>query len=344
MDRHVPPRIAYWLNSFEPEMEAIAGEVALLRRHFPSSVAWGLTHRRWLLLSWRRGFALHPKLHLLFRAATRILEPAFNLNHIFGSLGDWFYLVGGRRRPTILTMAADESPADRCLLQKVRYFVAESPAGRDAALRRGIERDRVRLIFPGTDLEHFSPSPPPDGPFTVLFASSPERADWLEARGLPRLLDAAALRPRMVFRLLWRPWGNSEPVMRKWIADRGLRNVELVVGLCKDMAHHYRAAHATVAPFADPSRCKPVPNSLIESMACGRPVLASEAVNLAEVIREAGAGLVCPLQGEAIAENLDRLQADWDVFSRSARALAERRFGTKQFLEGYQQVYDEVLR
>lgn len=100
------PRIAYWTSSFRPEMEAIAAEVALLRRHFPGSVAWGLSHRHWVRLSWRRGYCLHPRLHLLFRAATRLLEPAFQLNHIVGSLGDWFYLVGRKRRPTVLTLAA----------------------------------------------------------------------------------------------------------------------------------------------------------------------------------------------------------------------------------------------
>ena len=74
MGRHVSPRIAYWTSSFEPHLEAIASEVALLRQAFPSSVAWGMSHRRWALLSRRRGYCLHPRLHLLFRLATRLLE------------------------------------------------------------------------------------------------------------------------------------------------------------------------------------------------------------------------------------------------------------------------------
>jgi len=93
------PRIAYWTSSFEPHMEAVASEVAVLRRHFSSSVAWGLSHRHWALLSWRRGYCLHPRLHLLFRLVTRLLGPAFEINHIFGSLGDWFYLRGCAGRP-----------------------------------------------------------------------------------------------------------------------------------------------------------------------------------------------------------------------------------------------------
>jgi len=92
MYRHVPARVAYWTSAFEPEIEAIAGEVAIIRRHFPSSVAWGLSHRHWVLLSWKRGYCVHPRLHLLFRGLTRVLRRACDLNQIFASLGGWFRL------------------------------------------------------------------------------------------------------------------------------------------------------------------------------------------------------------------------------------------------------------
>jgi glycosyltransferase involved in cell wall biosynthesis len=160
---------------------------------------------------------------------------------------------------------------------------------------------------------------------------------------VPQLLDAAAARPHMRFRLLWRPWGDSLDRVRRWVAERGLRNVELRVGCWPDMAGHYRGAHVTVAPFTDPERCKPVPNSLIESLACGRPVLLTERTGLAAVVREAQAGLVCPPTGEGLAERLDRLRADWGRYARNARRLAERRFGVEKFVAGYRRLYAEVL-
>ncbi|HXG08815.1 MAG TPA: glycosyltransferase [Gemmataceae bacterium] len=339
----MPPRIAYWTSAFEPEMEAIAAEVALLRRQFPGSVAWGLTHRHRLLLSWRRGYGLSPRLHLLFRAATRLLEPFFQLNHVFGSPGDWFYLEGSRRRPIVLTVATWTLPVEPALLRRVECFVVEHPGGRDLLKQAGIDPGRVRLIFPPVDLERFTPSPPPAGPFTVLFASSPDKAEWLEGRGVPQLLEAARLRPHMRFRLLWRPWGDSAPRVRQWIAERGLRNVELVTGCFPDMAVHYRQVHVTATPFTDLSRSKPAPNSLIESLACGRPVLVTETVGLAEVVREAAAGEVSEPTGPGLAEALDRLEADWISYSTRARRLAERYFGVGAFLRGYRRLYAEVL-
>jgi glycosyltransferase involved in cell wall biosynthesis len=324
-------------------MEAIAAEVALLRRGFPSSVAWGLSHRRWALLSWRRGYCLHPRLQLLFRLATRLLEAAFDLHHVFGSLGDWFYLRRPRRRPTVLTVAVHGRPVERGLLEQIDRFVVENPEGRGELERLGIDRRRIRLIFPPVNLERFAPCPPPAQPFTVLFASSPEEESWLGARGVPQLVEAAALRPEMRFRLLWRPWGNSEGRVRRWIAEKGLRNVELLVGCWKDMARQYHTAHVCAAPFTDPERSKSAPNSVVESLACGRPVLVTEHVGLAGLIREGGAGLSCAATGEALAEHLDRLQAGWAQYSQAARRLAERWFGAERFLAAYQRLYDELI-
>ena len=42
----------------------------------------------------------------------------------------------------------------------------------------------MRLIFPPVDLARFAPAPPPPGPFTVLFASSPDKEGWLGHKSL----------------------------------------------------------------------------------------------------------------------------------------------------------------
>ena len=336
------PRVAFWTSAFEADMEAISSEVALLLRRFPESVRWGLSHRHWALLN-RQGFCLHPKLHLLFRAATRLLEPLFEINHVFGSVGDWFYLQGQRRRPTVLTTAAASAPVERELLDRVDRFVVEHPGGRDDLRALGIEDSRIRLVMPPVDLQRFVPSEKPSDPFTVLFASSPERTDWLDARGLPAILDAAALRPHMCFRLLWRPWGDSLASVREQIEVRGLQNVDLAVGRVDDMSAEYARSHVTVAPFVDLNRCKPMPNSLIESLASGRPVVCSPLVGLAPLVSDSQAGVVCDSAGAAIAESLDEVHANWLDMSHRARQLAERHFDQHVFVRSYQHIYEELM-
>jgi hypothetical protein len=91
-----------------------------------------------------------------------VLEPVFDLNHVFGSIGDWFYLQGRRRRPTVLTAAVTEAPVDRALLDRVDRFVAECSIVQEDLIRAGIEPARIRLIFPPVDLGRFTPAPRPE--------------------------------------------------------------------------------------------------------------------------------------------------------------------------------------
>jgi glycosyltransferase involved in cell wall biosynthesis len=233
-------------------------------------------------------------------------------------------------------------PVQPALLARVDRFVVEFPAGRGQLERQGIDRQRIRLIFPPVNLQQFVPAPAPEEPFTVLFASSPDVASWLEARGIPQMLDAAALRPQLRFRLIWRRWGDSLPRVQQWLAQRQLPNVEVVVGRFPNMARQYQAAHATVALFTDMDKCKPMPNSLLESLACGRPVVTTAEVGLADMVRDEQAGKICAPTGEALAESLDALQADWQAASRRARQLAERWFAEANFLHHYQQLYQEL--
>ena len=339
----MPPRIAYWASSFEPGMEAVANEIAVLRRRFRNSLVWGLSHRHNILISRHRGYCLHPRYHLLFRAATRLFEPAFHIHHIFGSLGDWFYLEGRGRRPTVLTLATASEPASRDQLDHVDRFVAESPRGLELLRRLGYNGNQCALVFPPVDLTRFRPAPRTAERPVVLFASSPDRADWLEGRGIPLLLQTAGLMPGVRFRLLWRPWGDSTARMKQLLHEGEFSNVELVVTRQRDMAGEYAAADITIAPFVDRDKCKPVPNSLLESMASGRPVVATSTVEIAEVIEEGGAGVITEPEPERLAAAIDRVLSGWTGFSSAARRTAEKWFGQERFIACYEAIYGELM-
>ncbi len=325
-------------------MEAVASEVACLRRSFPGSAAWGVDPARWLRLSWRPGIGVHPRLQLAFRAITSVLQCAFDVNHIFGGIGDWFHLKAVRKKPTVLTLAVHSMACDRKLLEKVDEFVVEWPQARQDLEQLGIPRNRIQLVFPPVDVRRFQPSARPGGPFTALFASSPDDAEWLNARGVPLILEAAALRPDMQFRLLWRPWGNSLSKVQGWITERGLSNVALEVGRVAQMSCEYQRAHVTLAPFTQIERCKPSPNSVIESLASGRPVVVTPVVGLSELISESGSGVTCAPNAASLADALDRVERDWTRCSMRARDVAERFFGLELFVSSYQRLYQSLTR
>ena len=324
-------------------MEAIAGEVALLRGAFPRSAQWGVTRDRVLQPSWRKGIAFNPRLYPLFHAFTSVAQHAFHLNHLMGSLGDWHHLRSVSKRPVILTVALRQPPCDFTLLRKVQRFVVEWPGARTFLMRHGVNRQDIELVYPPVDLGHFVPSTKPKGPFTVLFASSPARADWFDGRGVPIVLAAARLCPRMRFVMCWRPWGDGLTHLHGLLRRSSLPNVEVHVGRVTDMSEFYSRAHVAVFCGTDPSQCKPVPNSITEAMACGCPVVVTPVVQIAAMVAEAEAGLVVAPDGLALAGALEELASSWTGPAGRARAVAEKYFDQRRFLGAYSRIYQEAL-
>jgi glycosyltransferase involved in cell wall biosynthesis len=206
-------------------------------------------------------------------------------------------------------------------------------------LAAGIEGKRIHTVFPAVDLLRFAPRPAPSGDFTVLFASSPDRADWLEARGVLLILDAAAECPDIRFRMLWRPWGDSLSEVRRRVAARGLANVEIVCERAAKIEQHYQAAHVVVAPFVDGTRCKPMPNSILEGLACGRPAIVSSQTGIAPLIAENRAGLICELSSASFAACLRDVKDHWQSYSTRARQLAVEAFALPRFVADYRAIY-----
>lgn len=337
------PRIAYWTSAFRAQDEALAGEVACLRNAFPGSVAWGVSRRDWRHFSWQNGYCIHPRLHLAFRAATGLMQRAFEINHLFGGLGDWFHLVSLRKSPNVMTVAVDSPPCSADLLHRIEQFAIEWPGASETLRKLGICSSRIRYIPPGVDITRFSPAPSPAAPFTVLFASSPDRADWLDARGVGLLIEVAEMLPEFRFRLLWRSWGNSLDELRRRINNRELNNIDVVVGQVGNMAMEFRHVHCTVAPFVDIQRCKPAPNSVIESLACGRPVVLTDCVGLADIVEEEGGGVVCSASAASLENALRVVEGDWRQLAERARSLAEQRFDQREFVAAYGRLYNQLL-
>ncbi len=342
MGRHVPPRVAYWLSSGRTGFEAIAGEVALLRKAFPGSAAWGLCANGRV---WPGDPAVvHVRWYPVFRIATGVLQHRYDLNHVVGGLGDWHHLKCVTRRPTVLTVAVHGVPCEQRLLDKVDRFIAEWPGAAQELAALGVDPAIVTLVYPPVDLDRFRASERPHEPFRVLFASSPDRAEWLHGRGVDIVLDAAAKRPDMRFVFCWRPWGDALPGLRRMARERGLRNVEIKLEWVPDMAAVYANVHTTVFCTREPGTCKPAPNSVIESLAAGRPAVVTDRVGIADLIGDRGAGAVIGPSGGELAAALDEVRETWRECSERARALAEDVFDQDGFIAAHRKLYEETLQ
>lgn len=108
-----------------------------------------------------------------------------------------------------------------------------------------------------------------------------------------------------------------------------------------------RQALREAALLALPSRQENFGIVVAEAMACGTPVVVSEAVNLAPVIRERGAGWVVPLDTSALVDGLREAlgsEEERERRGRAARALAAERFRWSAVGRALAAAYSDVIR
>ena len=194
----------------------------------------------------------------------------------------------------------------------------------------------VRVIPYGIDTEVFSPVPQeaarrelglPAGDPVVLVVGL-ERRKGSEL--LPRIL-AAAGRP---LTLLVAGKGSAPPLPEGVTARQ--------LGLVED-DRTMRLAYAASDAFLLPTQADNLPNTAIESLACGTPVVASDVGGVPEIVEDGRTGLLRPLDAGALGNALAGLLADPELGRRlggAGREVALERFGLELQARRYLELYE----
>ncbi|MBW1787844.1 MAG: glycosyltransferase family 4 protein, partial [Deltaproteobacteria bacterium] len=87
--------------------------------------------------------------------------------------------------------------------------------------------------------------------------------------------------------------------------------------------------------------------AVIEAMASGLPVVASDCSSLPELVSDGKSGFLCPVgDTEAFAEKINLLAAAPELrreMGKFNRSLVEARFTVSQMVERYRAVFEETL-
>lgn len=229
---------------------------------------------------------------------------------IQGVIGDWQHLLKAYR---FRRMAALEHQAIR--------------EGRNFCCRTDYDQGYVRRIHPSVNIHYF-----PEAMRSVFFEASP----WQDVQ-LPRLLFVGSGAPRKGLRLLVEACGALP-------ASAGRPSIEVVGSVPEALQQEMRArigsdrivfrgvltapeiveAQRRATVFVHPSLGDNSPNSVVEAMVAGMPIVASSVGGTASLVEDGVTGLLTP-PGDvpALTATLARLLSDTGLRLRLGRAARE---------------------
>lgn len=198
--------------------------------------------------------------------------------------------------------------------------------------------DKAIVVHQGVDHRFFTPCPaaPPRQPFRVCYAGRVEIA-----KGIPYLLQAwhqlNLSRAELVL------VGEVAPEMQKLLkryAHPGVRLMGLLPPL--ELVHWYRASHLFVFPSVNEGLAR----VLLESMAAGLPVVATNLSGAEDCVTHAVDGTIVPAgNSDALAEAIlwhYRNPEAGAAMGRAARAKVEQHFTVEHYVERMIGVYFSV--
>jgi glycosyltransferase involved in cell wall biosynthesis len=313
-------------------------------------------HPRWLAVP-VAGMAVSP--WLLYRAAAARLARVLAEGSRFDAIdAHYFYPDGvaavwlGRRfglpvvvtsRGSDVTQFPDHAVPRRLIqhaAQRADGLVTVSAGLRDALARLGVPPARVTVLRNGVDLSVFQPQDPASARAALGVSGrvAVSVGALIERKGHDRTIAAISQLPG--WRLLIAGEGPDRPKLAALAARLGVADRVRLLGALPhaELAAFYSAADLSVLASSREGWA----NVLLESMACGTPVVASPIPGNPEVVQEAAAGLIA---GENSADGIAAAIRAWERSppDRAAtRAYAER-FGWDATSAGQLALFRRIL-
>ena len=271
------------------------------------------------------------------------------------------FAAAAKRKPLVLTYYNDivgEGSAGRIarlyngtglrlLLRLAARITIIQPEYLKSPHLRGFE-EKVEVIPVGVDLARFRPQGAAADGRTLFFLSLLDRHH--RYKGLEVLLSALAVVKEEVSDVQLLVGGGGELLdhYRRASACLGLEeNVRFLGFVPEEMvAKHYNRCDIFILPSTSRSQ-EGFGMVALEALACGKPVICTGIVGVAEDVDRVGAGLVVePNDPEGLAGAIARLLQSGPEARRmgaAGRRLAEERYGWRKVAERFEGLYQDLV-
>ena len=337
-------QLLYLTQRFRPGIEATSKEVDLLVKNFEGQIhdlhLDGYAKIKFSSRLWSYHF-----LHYILGIFPLYLFTRNKIIHLYTSLCDRPYLPFFSNRNMVLTSAnffsKERIQKKRKYLDKVGKIIIQSERQKKELLDAGIDEKKVHLIYPPVNLQQFSFHKATNKDFTILNASCPTRARFLNKRGIYLLLAADPFLRDTKIKFLWR--SGEYPLFKKKIKARDFNNMLFENKIHTDMNFQYAQVHCTIISYLKlDGYLKLIPTSAIESLAAGKPVLVSSQTGIAEVVTKEKCGVVFEPTKESLLKAIDEIKNNYSAYQKNCRKTAEKYFSQEIFLKKHEEIYNSI--
>jgi glycosyltransferase involved in cell wall biosynthesis len=240
------------------------------------------------------------------------------------------------------------STLSRWKYRQVDCFICASEAIRRILIGDGIPEARAVTVHEGIDLGHVDAAPrarlheefwlPHEAPIVGNVAA------LVPHKGQRHLIEAAALVVRQVpdARFVIAGEGELRPALERQIKEHRLEKHVLLTGFRPDVL----SLHKSFDIFVLSSTTEGLGTSLLDAMACGKPVVATTAGGIPEVVLDGVTGrLVPPKDHEALADAIVTLLKDGALrkeFGEAGLARVRERYSAERMVQDTLRVYQRV--
>lgn len=206
-------------------------------------------------------------------------------------------------------------------------------------------RHKVDLAPPGVDIRDYRPRPEPRPEADRQVVGCV--AHLLPVKGHPTLLEAVARCPWVDLKLAGRPLDEGYVRgLKEQIADLGIEDRVEILGPVADIPSFHHQLDVCVLPTWAEGRMEGCPVALLEAMASGLPVVATEIPGAKDVIGHGKSGLLVPAKDPvALAAALTELRSlpRRRELGTGARLRIESTYSLEREVAIHEAVYTRLL-
>lgn len=243
------------------------------------------------------------------------------------------------------------------IMEKVDLFLPFTQTAKQALLTEGVDENRIRVIYPGVDLERFRPGKKPsyllnkldipETSFIILYTG--KLVSWKGVHNLIYMAKILKIKGIDDFVVAVAGKGAQKENMIKLLDETGTNNFFRFLDFVsyEEMPDIHRMADVFVLPsYPMMTWQEQFGMVLAEAMASGKPVISTLSGSIPEVTGDASV-LIPPGDYKALADAVIKLKKDKSLrekLSGKARGRAEKLFNSYTIANEFSNVLKEISR